>query len=599
MKRIILASLLWLAAPTGAFCQSPQFPQTICSGCVIGRLGATTNPPGPSEQIPFNILASQLGLFGFNNLAATGLTVTPAPGTLNQAITTVQNPVGTTSANCTSFTTGVNFPCMNFFSVASDGVNAAAPNDALDYWQFSATCCTSASKGARQMVDFLFNFENPSNSANGNKGYVAASAYMFTNSGDGGTAPTTANGAGSFFGLNPVVVATANATNLFGIAGLETDVQCNGCTTAIRFGESVANLGTAQAAVLANDAAFHVGSGAVGGEWHQALNLSNVNGTKPLDTGGCVICTDATANTIATGMDLSAYTITGNFLNSAGFSVSGTGVVSATTVTTGVINFNTPVLFLNGPAAQGIEAGTVCAAGGFTLCSPPANGMYSEGGIAIGGIASGSTKIVSATSAASGSLTLPSATDTFALLAAAQTLSNKDIFPGTGTFSAGNAQIYTTAAAGMAISAGTGSTNDMTFASATGVSLIANPHGTNNLTFGVAAFSETYTFQGQFVTSTGTPTIASGACGTGTNGVVTSGDNQSGLITIGSAATTTCTISFSGTLGVAPKACLLTPQNAAAAAGATTLARVSSISATAWVITGSALANAAYYFHCF
>lgn len=96
----------------------------------------------------------------------------------------------------------------------------------------------------------------------------------------------------------------------------------------------------------------------------------------------------------------------------------------------------------------------------------------------------------------------------------------------------------------------------------------------------------------------GTPTIGSGACGAGSNGVITSGDNQAGLITIGASATTTCTIAFSATLAVAPRACNITPANATAAAWGTTVARVSSISASQWVITGSALASAAYYYQC-
>lgn len=110
----------------------------------------------------------------------------------------------------------------------------------------------------------------------------------------------------------------------------------------------------------------------------------------------------------------------------------------------------------------------------------------------------------------------------------------------------------------------------------------------------------TINFSNQIVTSYGTPTIASGACGTTTNGAIAAGGtNQSGEVTIGSASTTTCTISFSTTLASAPLGCRLTPQNAAAAAQNTTLARVSSISTSAWVITGSALANANYYYECF
>lgn len=111
-------------------------------------------------------------------------------------------------------------------------------------------------------------------------------------------------------------------------------------------------------------------------------------------------------------------------------------------------------------------------------------------------------------------------------------------------------------------------------------------------------FGDVISTAGMIQTTFGTPTIASGVCGATTNGVVTSGTNQSGLITIGSASTATCTISFNKTLSAAPGACTITPQNAAAAAWGTTMARVSSISTTNWVITGSELANTAYYYIC-
>ena len=95
----------------------------------------------------------------------------------------------------------------------------------------------------------------------------------------------------------------------------------------------------------------------------------------------------------------------------------------------------------------------------------------------------------------------------------------------------------------------------------------------------------------------GTPTIASGACGTGTNGsIAANGNNQGFEVDIGSAATTTCTITFANSGFVtAPREAQLTAHNAAAAAQGTTLAYVSSLGTTTMVITGSALANANYY----
>lgn len=104
-------------------------------------------------------------------------------------------------------------------------------------------------------------------------------------------------------------------------------------------------------------------------------------------------------------------------------------------------------------------------------------------------------------------------------------------------------------------------------------------------------------FSGQFYSTFGTPTIANAACGAGANGTV-SGTNQSGTVTIGAAATTTCTVSFSTTLSAAPNACVIFPGSGGAADQATTLARVGAPSATTWVITGSALASTTYRYIC-
>lgn len=126
--------------------------------------------------------------------------------------------------------------------------------------------------------------------------------------------------------------------------------------------------------------------------------------------------------------------------------------------------------------------------------------------------------------------------------------------------------------------------------------------GTSGATIPLLNGDNTYsgqsTFSGLLRTTYGTPTIASGACGTTTNGVVTSGTNQAGLITIGAASTTTCTVSFSATLAFAPNACVLFPASAGAAATGTTVAYVSSVTTSQFVISGSALATTAYRYIC-
>lgn len=98
-------------------------------------------------------------------------------------------------------------------------------------------------------------------------------------------------------------------------------------------------------------------------------------------------------------------------------------------------------------------------------------------------------------------------------------------------------------------------------------------------------------------TSAGATTIASGGCGTGTNGSV-AGTNQAGKITVGATATTACTVNFSKTLASAPNACVAFPASSGAAATGTTVAYVSAITTAHFVLTGSALASTVYYYFC-
>lgn len=104
----------------------------------------------------------------------------------------------------------------------------------------------------------------------------------------------------------------------------------------------------------------------------------------------------------------------------------------------------------------------------------------------------------------------------------------------------------------------------------------------------------------QISSTAGTPSIASGNCGTGTNGAVAAGStNQSGSITIGASATTTCQVDFSKTLDATPRAVVIFPANATAAATGTTVAYVSALTTAHFIITGSALASANYYYYVF
>lgn len=96
------------------------------------------------------------------------------------------------------------------------------------------------------------------------------------------------------------------------------------------------------------------------------------------------------------------------------------------------------------------------------------------------------------------------------------------------------------------------------------------------------------------------PTIASGACGAGTNGTITSGGNGASFnVVIGSATTTACTISFGQTWPYAPHGCVAFPASSASA-GATVLPYIAQadLSTTGLVLRGGALASTTFNIHC-
>lgn len=106
-------------------------------------------------------------------------------------------------------------------------------------------------------------------------------------------------------------------------------------------------------------------------------------------------------------------------------------------------------------------------------------------------------------------------------------------------------------------------------------------------------------FTGHVVSAGTVPTVASNDCGSSTQGTVTAGGNDNAfLVTVGTAAVTSCAISFATTWTAAPKACSFTPANTTAAAAATVAAYISAISTTKVTISGTALASAAFYVRC-
>jgi hypothetical protein len=88
--------------------------------------------------------------------------------------------------------------------------------------------------------------------------------------------------------------------------------------------------------------------------------------------------------------------------------------------------------------------------------------------------------------------------------------------------------------------------------------------------------------------------IASGACGTGTNGTI-SGTNTAGKITISTATATSCAITFGTTFGATPLAVHLQAANSGAATELSS-EYISALSTSGFTITATALASTTWYY---
>lgn len=200
----------------------------------------------------------------------------------------------------------------------------------LDGWSFKHDYGGSAATGARQTLDITSTLTSPTSSSNVNRNYVALVAQANAQSGDGGT-DTSSNSKGAVFAGNLIARAQGGATNMRSICGLEVDVDiATGTSTRTKFGVAAVSWGSVNG--TQHDAAFAVATAnGQATSWKTALLIGHSYwGNKAaLTTDGAVIATDGAADTIATGIDLSSLTITGNFLKGpGGFAVSGGGVIN-------------------------------------------------------------------------------------------------------------------------------------------------------------------------------------------------------------------------------------------------------------------------------
>jgi hypothetical protein len=332
LRRLILAAALLAAcAPARA-----QVYPSIPPNTLLGRLGA--GQAGQPQQIPITSLActtSQLGL-----CKPDGSTITSSGGTLTASPITLGGQTYTPGStyNTLMVTTPVNTTTHGLI-IKQTGPLGETSEAPFNYNGIAIADTTDDTTAGGIINGWFIDIAETGGTGTTGSIYAANSEVNFggtsTGTGDmvgqGASCISTANysgGVGGCYGaaFGGILTSNASLNSTNGeVAGVEADSRIDsGSSAAWQFGVGSVKTGTGAGTLL--DAAYEVG-GAVG-SWKNGLLLNSGHSQPPLTTGGCVICTDGVAETIATGMDLSAYTISGNFLKGPGFAVSGTGAVS-------------------------------------------------------------------------------------------------------------------------------------------------------------------------------------------------------------------------------------------------------------------------------
>jgi hypothetical protein len=296
----------------------PQYPPTLPGNTVIGRLGPT---PGPSEAVPITTLTgSGSGAISINlplNSPGSALDITTSGTT--QGVNITQNGPNTGDQTPLLGGAGPNFS-YNTMTIY-DGAFFTTPG--FSNGLFINKYITSHSQVTENAALLATNTQAQAANTGGDiVGVYAAAASNFNN---GGT-NTGAGAKGTLFGGVFSGAANVGTTNFYSVAGgeFECGIQA-GASAKYRFGIDITSPSGIQAAL--GDAAINIASG-TGASFNFGIYLSSVaQGGSVAPVSGTLIGTDGINYTLANGIDLSAWTITGNFLNSSSFRVAGAGAL--------------------------------------------------------------------------------------------------------------------------------------------------------------------------------------------------------------------------------------------------------------------------------
>lgn len=201
---------------------------------------------------------------------------------------------------------------FNLINITSDTIDAGGTGgNFIDGFAVGHNYGGSTATGGRQAIAGQLFFNAATSASNTNRNYVGVLAECIATAGDGGTSSAPLGG---FFGLNAVAELT-NAANALGMTACEFNVSCGtGSSAQYKTGIQVVALNTDVVRGSAVDAAIVVSAetGSVG--FGCGIQFNAMSGHTPIINNGTLIQVEGPGVTLATGIDLSAWTTTGNLI---------------------------------------------------------------------------------------------------------------------------------------------------------------------------------------------------------------------------------------------------------------------------------------------
>src|SRR5882672_984766 len=222
---------------------------------------------------------------------------------------------------------------------------------------------------------------------NTNRNYVGASFVSQAVSSDGGGVGSEK---GTIFGINPIAILNAAATNMAGAAGGEVNTSLvAGSTVLDKYGWAIVQLNSDAVSGSRSDAGLFLANQAGSVGWKNGIQFGDTTNQFPVKTAGTLIKTVGGA-TVVSGIDFTATTFsTGSFLAN-GFSVGATGLIIS-----GGAGIASGIVQLSGTTSGNIQLQTSATSNLLTVTQPVQVGVIgaTAGTLSLAGLTSGSSTL--------------------------------------------------------------------------------------------------------------------------------------------------------------------------------------------------------------